>query len=125
MFLFVVNSKLDFSGLLLITAYDSCWHSARKIYILEGLAMHVSNEYMVNDSYMVCHLKNTKNEPIKEHLFKHYVYIIGEIKRLLALFGLNITALYDTTVKTLYQSGDAQVYLIAEKIGLKGKLKTS
>lgn len=86
-----------------------------KTYTLEGLTMQVSNEYIINESYMVSHLKYTKNNHSEEHSFKHYVYTIGEIKRLLGLFGLEILAMSNSVDKTLYQLGDAQVYLVAEK----------
>ncbi len=87
-----------------------------KTYTLEGLTMQVNNEYMVNDSYMVSHLKYTKNNHSEDHSFKHYVYTIGEIKRLLGLFGLNILAMYNVIEKIPYKLGDAQVYIIAEKV---------
>jgi cyclopropane fatty-acyl-phospholipid synthase-like methyltransferase len=87
-----------------------------KTYTLEGLTMQVNNIYFVNDSYMVSLLKYTKNHHIEEHSFKHYVYTIGEIKRLLKLFGLHILAMYNAVDKTPYELGDAQVYLVAEKI---------
>ncbi|PSR55359.1 class I SAM-dependent methyltransferase [Adhaeribacter arboris] len=89
---------------------------AEKTYYLDGLTMQVNNEYLVNDSYLVSHLKYTKNQHSEEHRFKHYVYTLGEIKRLLSLFNLHVVALYSTIEKTPYQVGDAQVYLVAEKV---------
>jgi cyclopropane fatty-acyl-phospholipid synthase-like methyltransferase len=86
-----------------------------KTYVLEGLTMQVNNVYFVNGSYMVSHLKYLKDSHTEEHSFKHYVYTIGEIKRLLALFGLNIVAMYNGVDKTPYNLGDPQVYLVAEK----------
>lgn len=87
-----------------------------KIYTLEGLTMQVNNVYFANDSYMVSHLKYTKGHHIEEHSYKHYVYTIGEVKRLLKLSGLHILAMYNSVDKTAYKLGDAQVYLVAEKI---------
>jgi hypothetical protein len=73
---------------------------------------------MVDDSYMVSHLMYTKNNLNEEHSYKHYVYTIGEIRRLLELFGLKIISLYDSVDKTPYKLGSAQVYLVAEKMHL-------
>jgi cyclopropane fatty-acyl-phospholipid synthase-like methyltransferase len=87
-----------------------------KTYTLEGLTMQVNNVYFASDSYMVSHLKYTKNDHIEQHSFKHFVYTMGEIKRLLGLFGLNVQAMYNSIDKTPYGLGDAQVYLVAEKI---------
>ena len=87
-----------------------------KIYTIEDFTMQVNNEYVVSDSYMVSHLKYTRNNQTEEYSYKHYVYTIGEIKRLLNAFGLNIIALYNSVDKTPYELGDAQVYLVAEKI---------
>lgn len=86
-----------------------------KTYDLGDLTMQVNNEYVVSDSYMISHLKYTKNNHSEVHSFKHYVYSIGEIKRLLGSFGLNILAMYRAVDKTPYALGDEQVYLIAEK----------
>jgi len=86
-----------------------------KTYDLEDLTMQVNNEYVVSDSYMISHLKYTKNNHSEVHSFKHYVYSIGEIKRLLGSFGLNILAMCRAVDKTPYALGDKQVYLIAEK----------
>ena len=87
-----------------------------KTYTLGDLSMQVNNEYVVSDSYMVSHLKYTKNKHSETHSFKHYVYTIGEIKRLLGLFDLSILAMYNAVDKTAYKLGDQQVYLVAEKI---------
>ncbi|MEP7143124.1 MAG: class I SAM-dependent methyltransferase [Ferruginibacter sp.] len=89
---------------------------AEKTYTIEDFTMQVNNEYFVNGSYMVSRLKYTRNDQTEVHSFKHYVYTMGEIKRLLRLFGLNIIALYNSVDKTPYELGDAQVYLVAEKI---------
>lgn len=86
-----------------------------KTYDLGDLTMQVNNEYVVSDSYMISHLKYTKSNHSEEHSFKHYVYSIGEIRRLLALYGIHILALYSAVDKTIYKLGEAQVYIIAEK----------
>lgn len=86
-----------------------------KTYTLQGMTMQVNNEYFVNGSYMISHLKYTKNDQTQEHSFKHYVYTAGETQRLLRSAGLHTTAMYNSIDKTPYSLGDAQVYLVAEK----------
>lgn len=87
-----------------------------KTYTIEDFTMQVNNTYFVEDSYMVSRLTYTRNNQTEEYSFKHYVYTMGEIKRLLKLFGLNVTAMYNAVDKTPYALGDVQVYLVAEKI---------
>jgi SAM-dependent methyltransferase len=87
-----------------------------KSFIIEDLTMHVENEYVVKDSYLVSHLTYTKTNFAEKHKFKHYVYTMGEIKRLLASAGLQISYMYNSFTKTGYELGDEQVYLIAEKV---------
>jgi cyclopropane fatty-acyl-phospholipid synthase-like methyltransferase len=87
-----------------------------KIYTIDDFTMQVNNTYFVNDSFMVSRLKYTRNDHTETHSFKHYVYTVGEIKRLLKSFGLDIIALYNSVDKTPYELGDAQVYLVGEKI---------
>ena len=50
--------------------------------------MEVTNVYHVEDSYMVSNLLYTKEGNTEEHSFKHYVFTLGEVKRLLKSCGL-------------------------------------
>jgi hypothetical protein len=55
--------------------------------------------------------------PIREeHAFKHFVFTLGEVKRLLKVFGLKTIATYSSLSKEEYKLGDQQVYLVAEKV---------
>jgi hypothetical protein len=54
---------------------------------------------------------------VEEHSFKHYVYTVGEIHRLLEAEGFKILSMYNSPEKIHYIIGDAQVYLVAEKVG--------
>ena len=53
---------------------------------------------------------------VETHYFKHYVYTLAEIKRLLVRHGLQIVAVYSSTDRAIYQLGDQQMYLVAEKL---------
>ena len=64
---------------------------------------------------MVTKLTYTKAGRSKKYYFKHYVYTLAEIKRLLARHGLRTIGVYNSTEKEVYQLGDQQVYLVAEK----------
>lgn len=84
-------------------------------YILGDLTMDVSNTYVVEESYMATELTYTKGGHTETHSFKHYVYTLSEVRRLLERFGLSTLAVYNSTEKTPYQLGDQQVYLVAQK----------
>ncbi len=67
------------------------------------------------DSYMISNLLCTKENKTEEHSFKHYVFTLGEVKRLLKLYGLSTIATYSSTSKEEYNLGDQQVYIVAKK----------
>jgi cyclopropane fatty-acyl-phospholipid synthase-like methyltransferase len=85
-------------------------------YVLGDLSMQISNEYVAEESYMVSHLTYKKGNHSEQHSFKHYVYTIGEIKRLLRTCDLKIIKLYSGLDKTDYKLGDPQVYIVCEKM---------
>lgn len=84
-------------------------------YELGDLVMDISNSYVIGESYMATELTYTKAGRSEKHYFKHYVYTLAEIKRLLASHGLRTMAVYNSTEKGDYQLGDQQMYLVAEK----------
>ena len=84
-------------------------------YVLDELTMDISNSYAVGDSCMLTELTYTKAGHTEVHHFKHYVFTLSEIKRLLAGHGLVTIDVYKSTEKQLYQFGDQQLYLVAEK----------
>lgn len=86
-----------------------------KRYVFGDLAMDIRNSYVVEDSYMATEITYTKGSRVETHYFKHYVYTLAEIKRLLARHGLQIIAVYSSTDRSIYQLGDQQMYLVAEK----------
>ncbi len=86
-----------------------------KRYELPGLVMDISNNYDEWDSCLLTTLTYTKNGTQETHHFKHHVYTVAEIIRLLKRFGLQTIALYSSTDKATFKLGDAQLYLVAEK----------
>lgn len=77
--------------------------------------MDVTNIYNVNDSFMRSNLLYTKEGKIEEHSFKHFVFTLGEVKRLLMFYGLRTIATYSSTSREEFNLGDRQVYIVARK----------
>jgi len=86
-----------------------------KRYELPGLIMEISNEYDEWNSCLLTTLTYTKNSKQEIHRFKHHIYTIAELGRLLNKFNLKTIALHGSTDKTEFKLGDAQLYLVAEK----------
>jgi cyclopropane fatty-acyl-phospholipid synthase-like methyltransferase len=84
-------------------------------YVLGDLTMDVSNTYVVEESYMAAELTYTKGDRTEKHYFKHYIYTLSEVRRLLERHGLQTIAIYNSTDRQPYQLGDQQAYLIAQK----------
>lgn len=105
---FVINSGLVAESIL--PNFPKTGH-----YVLGDLTMDISNAYVIGDSYMATTLTYTKEDRSEVHRFKHYVYTLSEIKRLLSKHGLRTVAVYNSTEKLDYQLGDRQIYLVAEK----------
>lgn len=85
-------------------------------YELPGMTMEIRNDYDEWNSCLLTTLTYTKDGKQEVHRFKHHVYTVAELIRLLGKFGLKTIALYSSTDKTQYQLGDAQLFLVAEKI---------
>ena len=105
---FVINSGLVAESIL--PNFPKTGH-----YVLGDLTMDISNAYVIGESYMATTLTYTKEDRSEVHRFKHYVYTLSEINRLLAKHGLRTVAVYSSTQKLDYQLGDQQIYLVAEK----------
>ncbi|UFH56292.1 bifunctional 2-polyprenyl-6-hydroxyphenol methylase/3-demethylubiquinol 3-O-methyltransferase UbiG [Spirosoma sp. KNUC1025] len=84
-------------------------------YVLDDLIMDIRNTYLIEESCMLTELSYTKGEHTEKHYFKHFVYTLSEIKRILSSYGLRTIAVYNSTEKAAYQLGDQQMYLVAEK----------
>lgn len=88
-----------------------------KTYELDGLTMHIHNDYDEWNSCLLTTLTYTKNNQQEIQRFKNHVYTVAEIIRLLKKQGLQTIALYSSTDKTEYHLGGPQLYLVAEKEG--------
>ena len=86
-----------------------------KKYELDGLTMQINNDYDEWNSCLLTTLTYTKDNKQQVHRFKHHVYTVAELIRLLNKFDLKTIALYNSTNKAEYKLGDAQIYLVAEK----------
>ena len=105
---FVINSGVVAESIL--SNFPKTGH-----YVLGDLTMDINNTYVAGESYMATELTYTKAARSEIHYFKHYVYTLSEIKRLLAKHALQTIAVYNSTEKGIYQLGDQQMYLVAEK----------
>ncbi len=85
-------------------------------YVLGDLTMDIRNSYIIDESYMATEITYTQEGRSEKHYFKHYVYMLSEIKRLLAKHELRTLAVYNSTDGLPYQLGDQQMYLLAEKL---------
>jgi cyclopropane fatty-acyl-phospholipid synthase-like methyltransferase len=108
---FVINSGMVAESIL----PNFLNYSNHKTYTVGDIRMDVSNFYNSENSYMVSNLQYTKNGNVEEHVFKHYVFTIGEITRMLQSAGLKTIASYGSIERAPYKLGDQQVYIIAEK----------
>lgn len=89
--------------------------SKNKSFTFGNITMDITNSYNVDDSYMVSNILYTKETRREEHSFKHYVFTLGEVKRLLQRYGLITIATYSSPSKAIYNLGDQQNYIVAEK----------
>lgn len=108
---FIINS-----GMIAECIFPNYLHYAEnKVYQVDNITMEVANVYQANESYMVSNLHFTKEGHTERHSFKHYVFTLGEVNRLLKSNGLNILATYSSTSKEAYKLGDRQIYIVAQK----------
>lgn len=87
-----------------------------KTYELLGMRMHINNDYDEWNSCLLTTLTYVKNDKEEVRQFKHHVYTIAETIRMLKNVGFRTTALYNSTNQELYKLGDAEVFLVAEKL---------
>lgn len=108
---FIINSGMIAESIM----PNFLTYSKNNSYTVGNITMDVTNIYNVEDSYMRSNLIYTKEGKTEEHSFKHYVFTLGEVKRLLKLYGLTTIATYSSTSKEEYKLGDRQVYIVAKK----------
>ena len=108
---FIINSGMIAESIL----PNFLNYRKNKSYTVGNITMDVTNIYNANKSYMVSHLLYTKEGKTEEHSFKHYVFTLGEVSRLLKTCGLHTIATYSSPSKEEYNLGDQQVYIVARK----------
>lgn len=86
-----------------------------RMFTINDIKMSILNVYNVDDSSVTSHIVYTKNSMKEEHSFKHYVFTMEEVSRLLKMYGLDIIHNYNSTSKEEYSFGDEQIYMVAEK----------
>ncbi len=89
--------------------------SKSESFTVENIKMDITNTYCADGSYMISDILYTKEDRKEEHSFKHYVFTLGEVKRLLHSYGLETIATYNSPSKAAYIMGDHQIYIVAEK----------
>lgn len=108
---FVINSGMLAESILpnLLT------YAKQNTYTIGDVVMEVSNEYDAGESCLVSNLLYTRGAKTEAQAFKHYVFTLGEIRRLLESCGLRLIAAYGDVSLTEFKLGDRQAYLVAEK----------
>ena len=86
-----------------------------KSFTVEDITMDITNIYNLLDGYMISNIVYTKENKKEEHSFKHYVFTLGEVKRLLKGCGFKINAVHSSPAKEEFKLGDPQIYIVAEK----------
>lgn len=89
--------------------------SEERSFAFDNMRMDIFNIYNADEGYMSSNLLYTMPDKTEEHSFKHYVFTLAEVKRLLKLYGLNTIATYSSFSKEKYNFGDNQIYIVAEK----------
>jgi hypothetical protein len=77
--------------------------------------MEIDNIYVAEEGYMISHILYNKETKPEKHSFKHYIFTLSEVIRLLAWADMKTIAVYNSTKKLPYQLGDQQMFMVAEK----------
>jgi cyclopropane fatty-acyl-phospholipid synthase-like methyltransferase len=90
-------------------------YNTNKTYHFGNISMDVNNIYDARKGVMISHLNYTKEGKTEMHSFKHYVYTLAEVSRMLIKHDLQIKGTYNSVSKNEFKLGDQQIYIIAEK----------
>ncbi len=108
---FIINSAMIAESILPNFAN----YARNRSHTIGNITMDVTNIYNAREGYMMSKLFYTKEGRAEEHAFKHYIFTLNEVKRLLNAFGLRMIATYSSIFNVEYNHGDQQIYMIAEK----------
>ena len=82
-----------------------------KVYTIGDITMEVTNTYHADEVSVASQLLYTKDGKTEQHAFKHYVFTLGEVRRLLQSCGLRAVATYGSTSMEPFKLGDQQIYI--------------
>ena len=100
--MFIINS-----GMLAESIFPNlARYAEHKTYTVGNITMEVDNNYNTAEGYLVSNLHYTRDGSSEEHHFKHYVFTLAEVKRLLNMYGLSVISAYNSVSKEPYQLGD-------------------
>jgi cyclopropane fatty-acyl-phospholipid synthase-like methyltransferase len=105
---FIINSGMIAESILPNFARN-------KSFTFDNIKMDITNTYCTDDSFMISDIDYTKENKTETHSFKHYVFTLSEVKRLLKKYDLEVIATFNSPAKTEFHLGDPQVYIVAEK----------
>lgn len=90
-------------------------YSNKLSFEVDTLTMDITHAYHAEDSRLLSYIWYTKGGKTEDHAFKHYVFTLLEVKRLLSHGGLTNIAAYNSPTKSQYQMGNPQIYLVVQK----------
>jgi SAM-dependent methyltransferase len=79
------------------------------------IGFHIENEYLAGESCLHTTFTFTRNGQSDVREIWHWVFTVGEIRRLLADAGLRTVATYSSLTRESYQLGSHCLYLVSEK----------
>ncbi len=85
------------------------------VYTIGEIGFHVQNEYLAAESCLHSTFTFTKNGASETREIWHWVFTVGEIRRMLAAAGLRTVATYSSLTREPYQLGSHYLYLVCEK----------
>jgi cyclopropane fatty-acyl-phospholipid synthase-like methyltransferase len=79
------------------------------------IQMDIANTYLMEEGCMVSEILYTRGGLQERHAFKHYVFTLSEVRRMLEKHGMKFVAAYGSLDGAAYKLGDGQVYIVVEK----------
>jgi cyclopropane fatty-acyl-phospholipid synthase-like methyltransferase len=87
----------------------------KRSFTVGAIQMDIANAYVVDEGYMISEILYTRSGLQERHSFKHYVFTLSEVRRMMQAHGLRFVAAYGSLDGVTYKLGDAQVYIVVEK----------
>jgi SAM-dependent methyltransferase len=91
-------------------------HIETKFWVrMDDLILLIENHYEVGESRLDTRFTFLRNGKSETRAFSHWVYTVGEIRRMLGHAGFATVDLYGSLAKEPYQVGGRILYLVAER----------